>query len=611
MRKNLLLLLLIMGVTTQSYSQLRMPKVTILESALNSEYGFIRSKSTWTIFRSDLNKPLSTLLYSEFMIDNYLDETDWPSAINTDKKRQKPKANREMANFTMYQVCAFKSGSDYALIYVPEDENRSMPQGYVPSKDLFFLVNQSDIQCDSSQIREFHLSPLNAQSLSYSFEKVKWFFYDFSQNLKPDGPVIETNSNQERIYKSDMTDAGFFFKTLIAKDGSIRYLGDYYAGNNLDAAKSVLKGMNILESINPFCENGTKFKMIQDLPDAKECVNLSYEPKFGLQVSLRIIDNSQEKENNLFQTGYCIRLEVQKYSDSKEDLWQQLYKNFQAEGFQTIKKEFPSGIIREKFDLLEAKEVKWILFTQEPNRLSYLNPIPPDILPFKTEPYQGIWRAQGGVCLISGRYEFHSSLPEDSLQTGRSLLIYGFRDTEESKALEAKEIEKEAPAQKLRYSSTEEFNRKFSEMEAKVLKNFKECQFSNIQRYEFEGPGSQRIPVSNGTQIALIALTFNQNARLWLNQTDHEIVESSTLHLVDGMFVQSLQIRSNGSGNFLGEILYDTFGGGDKSLRTILFVGFNEEDANTIVKNKADEEKDKEIEKQYEKEQDEFRWNNF
>lgn len=611
MKKSLLLLLLLISVDTYIFSQLRMPKVTVLESAVNSEYGILELKSTWSIFRSSLKEPLSKILFSEYMIDNFLDETGWPTAINTDKKRLKPKSKREIANYAMYQVCTFTSAGEYALIYIPAEENQTMPQGYVPTKDLFCLVSQKDIQCDFTQTREFHLSPLNVQSQPYSFEKVKWFFYRFSQNSKPEGPVVETNSLLEKTYNINITDAGFFFKTMMDKDGKIRFTGDYYAGDNLDAAKSVLKDMNILEPINSFCENGTKFKISLETPDAKEYVNPGYEPKFGLQVSLRIINNSQEKEGNLFNTGYCIRLEVKKYSDSKEELWQQLSRNFKAEGYQTVKKEYKSGIIREKFDLLEAKNVQWILFTEEPNRLSYLDPIPPEILPFKAEPYQGIWRAQGGADLISGRYEFHSSLPGDSLQTGRSLLIYGFKDTEESKALEAKELEKEAPEQKLRYSSAEEFNRKFRDMEAKTLKNFMESGFTNVQRYVIEGPGSQRIPVSKGTHIAMIALTFNKNARLWLNQTDHESIKISTLHLVDGMFVQSLQSRSNGNGYFLGEIEYNTFGGGDKSLRTVLFVGFNEEEANALVKYNNAVERNKEIEKQKEKAEDEFRWNNF
>ncbi len=610
MKKSLLLLLLLTSVFTYSYSQLRMPKVTILESVVNSEYIVMESKSTWTIFRSSLKEPLSKILFSEYMIDNFLDETGWPTAINTDKKRQKPRANREIANYAMYQVCTFKTYREYALIYIPEDENQSKPQGFAPTKDLFFLIEQRLIQCDSSQTRDFHLSPLNAQSLPYSFDKVQWFFYEFSNNLKPDGPVIETNSLQEKIYNYNYY-AGFFYKTMISKDGNMRFTGDYYAGNNLDAATSVLKGMDFLEPINQSIETETKFRMVEDSPDYKECINPGYEPKFGMQVSMRIIDNSKEKENNLFQTGYCIRMEVKKYSDSREDLWQQLSKNFKPEGYQTVKKEYKSGIIREKFDLLEAKNVQWILFTEEPNRLSYLDPIPPAILPFKAEPYQGIWRAQGGANLISGRYEFHSSLPVDSLQTGRALLFYGFKDTEESKALEAKELEKEAPEQKLRYSSTEEFNRKFREIEAKTLKNFMESGFTNVQRYVIEGPGSQRIPVSKGTHIALIALTFNKNARLWLNQTNHESIKISTLHLVDGMFVQSLQTRSNGNGYFLGEIEYNTFSGGDKSLRTILFVGFNEEEANALVKYNNAVERNKEIEKQKEKAEDEFRWNNF
>ena len=611
MKKRILPFLLVIAVATPIFSQLKMPKVTVLESGINSKYGFIRSKSTWTIFRSDLKEPLSSILFSEYMIDNFLDETGWPEAINSDKKREKPKANREMANFTMYQVAAFKSGSDYALIYVPEDENRSMPKGYAPTKDLFFIVDQRDIQCDNSQTREFHLSAMNAQSISYSFDKVKWFFYNFRENLKPEGAVIQTNSKKEKIYKNNIVDEGFFYKTVIGNDGIMRFSGDYYAGNDFETAKSVLRGMNFLEPINQSCENGTKFRMIQDLPDYKECVNIGYQPTFGLQVSLRIIDNSQDKENNLFATGYSIRLEVKKYVDTKEELWQQLYRDFQADGFQIVKKEYPSGIVREKFDLLEAKELRWMLFSQEPNRLSYLDPLPPEVLPFKMEPYKGIWRSQGAACLISGRYTFHSSLPVDSLQTGRSLLIYGFRDTEESKALEAKELEKEAPAQKLRYSTREEFNRKFREMEEMSLKNLKENSFTNIQRYEFEGPGSQRIPVSTGTHIAMIALSFNMNAQLWLNQTDHEAVKMGTPHLVNGMFVQSLQIRSTNNGTFLGEIEYNTFGGGDKSLKTVLFIGFFEDEAKAIVKYNDAVERNKEIEKQKEKEEDEFRWNNF
>lgn len=407
---------------------------------------------------------------------------------------------------------------------------------------------------------------------------------------------------------------GFYENEWVGEGNTKRFIGHYFAGKSIGEAKEMFEKLSshVLYVASEAWSGRQYFKPVmtkKNDPLVKEFVNAGFYSDYG--VTLRFTLQNNKTQKGPVRTGYSVRMDVSKYKDPSDPFWNKLAEETKLPDYETFKKQRRSGIFTEEFKLSQPKELRWIVFSAEKDRVNHIWPSANNYNG-SPEPFKSIWFTAGVMTIGSGNYQFHSSTSSDSIATGRTLFVYGFKDTEASLKLFAEEVKarKEfeeserlrlATEQKLRYSSPEEYNEKFIASETKIRNMMKEAGYENLQRYEFEGDGNQDFTVMNGTHLALAAVTFNQNLNLWLSQTDKSKIKKAKMHATgDGMFVHVLETASAGDGSFLAELQIEG-SQGDKSKRTILIIGSNNDDAQLIRRNKAKEEADERQRKEEEK----------
>lgn len=622
MNKNLkffLILFLILPCTTWCYGQYNLSKAEFKKGLTRGSYDLIEL-SEWVTH--EFEDTLSSVFgrdASEYMVNSYISTNKWPSNFNTYEKAINKKTYEILPQYNMYAVLkmAWSGFQDVYLLYLPEAENRHMPSGFKLKKDLYLIANVKNIRCDSTQCKLMNL-PHEIRPVRYGDPKdMPKVLASLDDDSIPQSQALFTSSLGEKYYPPTYDLDGFCCYTLLGQDGHRRFIGDVFAGTNYQKAIERLKNMEygiyssfsrdylVWSRTSQESENGVIGYNYE---------NKDFSPKFNVQATLKIIDNSQQEAYINNQKGYSIRFEAHRCPNPTENFWLQLAKDNKMEGIEDVQKYTHSRVLQEKFKLDKVREFYWIFFTVD----SVINV---QLKPFSTihrvanQPFKNIRVTGGKTILGRGSYEFCTS-PNDNnnmLKPGRSLLIYGFRDSEKTRILAEKEDsilrENEIAAQKSRYSTQEEFERKFAWAEDTTRILMKEKGYTNIEKYIFETSGECRIPVSEGTVLALSAITFNQNVQLKICTTDHTDYKSSRVYKSHGIFIQILDMQAEKEGTLLGEIQFEGTGG-DKSQKTILLVArydgkvddikrwkeANKNSVNTFQNTYQEEEEEEEIE---------------
>jgi hypothetical protein len=581
------ILLFILPFNSSCFSQQKIPKGVFVNTKGEGNFYWDSSiiddtnnAGDWYYFRKLLNGLGREA--TECIVNSLITQKSWPSAINSKKKREQRGTNEMLLGYTMYVVIKFpeyKNSKDtYTyLLYLPEAENRHMPSGYRLKKDLFLLANYKCVQIDSSQSTTFILPQAPRQVKEYKFWQMPNIVYWMDDDSISEYSPIYTNQLGEKVFQPKYELEGLYGYNIQGLDGHKRYVGESFAGTNLKIAEENYYQIKwrVEEYLQKSNENSA-FKMVPNDDQGKknmlQLVNTGYNPNYGLQATLQLVDNSDQAFGVPGQKGYTCRFELQRYVDPTDAFWQQLAHDNSMNGTENFQKQTRSGVLREDIEIKRLKEVGWELFSEDSARISTIRPNKD----FKMEPprhYKNIWITTGRAYIGRGNYQFFSASPGDSTKTGRSLLVYGFRDTEESLRRAAKEDssfrEWEAAEQKIRYSSPEEYYRKLSWAEDTLRSIMKGVGYSSINKLEFKGPGDFRIPVYQGEHLSMASISFSKNSKLQLCQTDHTNVEYSNESRLNGVYINDLEIKSSSTGTFLGDVYFQGTGG-DKDQTTIV-----------------------------------------
>lgn len=73
-------------------------------------------------------------------VTKYCREENWPTGISTLSERDKVRS--QMNNYKAYRIAEFDGK---AILKIPADENKFMPYNMRPSRDIFFVINTTDI----------------------------------------------------------------------------------------------------------------------------------------------------------------------------------------------------------------------------------------------------------------------------------------------------------------------------------------------------------------------------------------------------------------------------------------------------------------------------------
>jgi len=268
---------------------------------------------------------------------------------------------------------------------------------------------------------------------------VNWMDDDSISEYSP----IYINQVGEKVFHPKYELEGLYGYNIQGLDGHKRFIGESFAGTNLKKAEVNFNYLKwIFEETLQKSSKNSAFKMVQnEYKDGKyilQCVNAGFNPNYDLQATFKLVDNSDPDVGVPGQKGYTYRLEVQRYIDPTDAFWQQLAHENTLDGYEYFQKQNRSGVFREDFELKKVKEVVWELFSEDSFRISMIRPNKN----FKMDPpkpFKNIWVTIGRTYIGRGNYQFFSATVGDSTKTGRTLLVYGYRDTEESLRRAAKE----------------------------------------------------------------------------------------------------------------------------------------------------------------------------
>lgn len=601
---NFCITLLMLSLSTISFGQTEMYKAKLALRGVY-EYSYFDKKlivgkefhqmEKYRLMHYLQNKVSSST--ADYIAESCLNEKRWPIGLRTNKQRVSKRAVLTSYKYNCYIVCNAWSNTAYKILYIPKKKNRHMPLDFRPYKDFFVVAEANKINYADDSItvnfnkRDMEVQPYNLDNL---------------------------NTLMASIGTTSTWDLDGFYENEWAGEGNNKhYTGHYFAGKSIKEARKMFDKLSthVLYVASDSWSGRQYFSPAvtnKKNRSVKEYVNPGRFAEFGVTLRFSLINNFWHKGST--NIGYSVRLDVSKYKDPSDPFWSKLSADSNFPDYETFKKQRRSGIFTEEFKLSQPKELRWILFSSDKDRVNHIWPFT-TLLNGSLEPYKNIWYTAGITTIGSGNYQFHSMLSPDSVSTGRTLLVYGFKDTEASLKLFAEEVKARKEfeeserlrldaEQKIRYSSPEEFKEKFLAAEIKIRNMMDEAGYRNLQRYEFEGDGNQKFSVMNGTRLALTAVTFNKNLNLWLSQTDKSKIKKAKMHATsDGMFVHVLETASAGDGSFLAELEIEG-SGGDKSQRTILIIGSNNDEAQLIRRNKAKEKADEQKRKEDEQKEE-------
>jgi len=583
--KIFLILFQILSSTTWCFGQYSLPKAVFKSGMVPTRDGVIDIpyenmhgyEAVWSkAFGRDV---------AEYMNNSYSSTEQWPSAINTLEKINKKSTLDILPQYTMYAVKTFYSYKQ--ILYLPEAENRNMPSGFKLKKDIFLITNVQNVRIDSTQCKLVNLphvvrqasygDPTNLSNVLFSFDDDSISFDDDSIPSQP----LYTNSLGEKYFPPKYDLKGYYCYNILGQDGHKRFIGDLYVGTNY---KKALEALDIIQQSYywrfPECGIWSPRTILksENGVNGYNYENTDFSPKYNVQASLKIIDDSQQEPYITNQKGYSIRFEAHRYPNPIETFWLQLAKDNKLEGVENVQKYTHFRVIGDKFKLDKAKEFCWKIITVDSFRHISIRFEPYTELHGVTSPLsKNVWVTSGQIDLGSGNYNFYTTPSDnnDNLKNGRSLLFYGFRDSEKSRILAEREDsisrEEEIAAQKSRYSSQEEFDRKFAWAEDTTRLLLKGEGYSAFEKHTFDGSGKFQIPVLDGRIMTLTAISFNENVRLKVNSTDLTDNQSSSGYQTNGIFRKVLEIKVFKDGMLSGEIQFEGTGG-DKSHKTVLLL---------------------------------------
>ena len=615
------LLLFLASFTSNCFSQQSYPKGVFLNVEGEGNYAFDRSiiNDTEASGSGYYYKKIVTSFgkeATEYMVNSITSQKSWPSAINSRKKREQPRTNEMLLKYTMYVLLKFpeyinRKDTYTYLLYLPEAENRHMPSGYKLKKDLYILANYKCVQIDSSQTKTVILPHVQRQVKQFDLSQlpaiVNWMDDDSISAYKP----IYTNQLGEKVFHPTYELEGFYGYNIQGVDGHKRFIGESFAGTNLKQAEENF--YQIKWRVDDYLEDSSinsAFKLVSDESqpnkNSLKLVNPGFNPNYGLQVTLQLVNNSDPNSGVTGQKGYTSRLEVQRYIDPTDAFWQQLADENTWDGYKTFTKQTRSGTLLEDLKLPKLKEVVYALFSEDSDRISILRNKDNKITLNPPKPFKNIWLTTGKLFVGRGDYEFYSVLlrasvgigdnllstivMKESANTGRTLLVYGYRDTEESlrrAAIEDSAFQVwEANEQKIRYSSSDEYYRKLRFVEDTLRLLMKKGGYTSIDKIEFKGPGEFKIPMYDHEHLYMASISFSKNSKLQLVQLSHKLVESCLESRIDGVYVNTLHIKSGGNGTFLGDVFFKGTGG-DKDQTTIVL--YSRQDGEAEIEKENDE----------------------
>jgi hypothetical protein len=174
-------------------------------------------------------------------IVKYANEKNWPSAINTLDKRNKPETQKTISKYKMYKIGIDRIGFGpyICLMFIPKDENENMPEGFKPETDLFFLTDDKAKTTSKKKLFDFRREDYLVNEYYMLLGLPKIFDSYNKESEKMD--LLLKNTQGENVYKSRLYLSDFYENTIVESHGKLHYVGYYDAGTDMNQAKALYK----------------------------------------------------------------------------------------------------------------------------------------------------------------------------------------------------------------------------------------------------------------------------------------------------------------------------------------------------------------------------------
>jgi len=473
-------------------------------------------------------------------IARYASEKNWPTAINSQEKRDNPEVQKAISKYKMYNLGFYKRNIDQkiCILFVPKDENATMPVGYKPETDLFFCADQKtqistkkkpfDINREDILITENY----NFLNLSYIIRN------NHSKDDKLD--LINKNAEGENVYSTTKnTLTGFFENTMVDNRGTLYYSGCYDAGTDLNQARKTYKKMcdQIMSGEFHTCNFTSApvkktFELEADEFTALKCVT------FPVAIDLSLVDNKNLSNKHKTENGYAITMTIKEKvkEDPNESLWNNLYDNIENEmkssGYTPLCKfnARHSGF-EGKFEISQPKDCKWVIYVSSPDANAEI--VDKDYKQYKKldppVPFKNIWYMTGNAIIQPGKYDIWGSSKD-----GRWLLCVGEKLSEAAlKEFKDKEKKENDMMENAKIAMKHEIDKiGYTIIEERILSTSLEETYQNVSVY-----GVQKIQLMIATS----------DLGLSVDATDEKgnIVSKSIKTEHDGVYYHGLYIEAN------------------------------------------------------------------